>query len=60
MNQEDTYRAQAATDRGHAEKSDLQNVKDRHARSADAWDVMADRVKDSHAQAEVNRVAKAG
>ena len=58
MSQEDTYRAQAAADRAHADKSDLQNVKDRHHRAADAWETMADRLKGTMAQAEVNKAAK--
>jgi hypothetical protein len=57
--QYDFYAARAAQARADAERTGLENVRDRCLRAAAAWDGMADRVKRTAAFRAEHEAAKA-
>ncbi len=60
MSSAETYRSNAATQWAAAESTNLPNRREMHARSAMAWEAMAEAVEDTTAKAAVNAAAKAG
>jgi hypothetical protein len=58
MSPAETYRANAAVQRQAAAKTNLQNRREMHERSAEAWEVMAAANDDTVAKAAVNAAAK--
>jgi hypothetical protein len=58
MTPAETFRANAAVQREAAAKTNLQNRRDMHERSAAAWEVMAEANDDTIARTAVNAAAK--
>lgn len=58
MTSAETFRANAAAQREAATKTNLQNRREMHERSAAAWEIMAEANDDTVAKAAVNAAAK--
>ncbi len=58
MTASETYRANAAAQRAAALKTNLQNRREMHERSAQTWEAMAEAAEDTVSKAAVNAAAK--